>query len=214
VTRVATVGAGAVVVGAAATAIAARRALGPVRATPAERTAILPGDELWDEAATTVTLAVDVAAPPDRVWPWVAQIGQDRGGFYSYAWLENLAGCRITNADRIVPEWQARAPGDVVLLHPQAGLVVVAVDPPSSLVLRAVDLATGGAVVLDRPPFFDFSWAFSLRPAPAGTRLVVRERYLAGRPAVVPALGLLALGSSVMSRRMLLGIRERAERGA
>ena len=67
--------------------------------------------------------------PPEAVWPWLAQIGQDRGGFYSYEWLENLAGCRMRNADRIHPEWQDRQAGDTVLLHPSSGLKILRLDP-------------------------------------------------------------------------------------
>ena len=64
------------------------------------------------------TRGVTIDAPADEVWPWVAQLGQDRGGFYSYEWLENLAGCRMRNADRIHPEWQHREIGETVYLHP------------------------------------------------------------------------------------------------
>ena len=64
----------------------------------------LPGDELVPNPAIESTRAITVNAPVEEVWPWLAQIGQDRGGFYSYEWLENLAGCRMRNADRIHPE--------------------------------------------------------------------------------------------------------------
>jgi hypothetical protein len=65
-----------------------------------------------------------VEAPREAVWPWLAQIGQDRGGFYSNEWLENLAGCRMRNAERIHPEWQHREIGEKVMLHPLNGLPV------------------------------------------------------------------------------------------
>ncbi|HMA26843.1 MAG TPA: hypothetical protein VKO62_04340, partial [Solirubrobacterales bacterium] len=77
-----------------------------------------------DEEGTTTepVHAIEVDAPAEQVWPWLAQLGQDRGGFYSYEWLENLAGCRMRNADRIHPEWQHREIGEKVMLHPLNGL--------------------------------------------------------------------------------------------
>ena len=87
-------------------------------ATPAEKGRALPGDDLTPKPRIQITQAVTVAAPVEQVWPWLAQIGQDRGGFYSYEWLENLAGCEMRNADRIHPEWQQREVGEPVPLHP------------------------------------------------------------------------------------------------
>ena len=75
-------------------------------ATPDEVAAPLPGDDFVPDAGVHMTRAVTVDAPPEDVWPWVAQIGQDRGGFYSYTRLENLAGCEMRNADRVHDEWQ------------------------------------------------------------------------------------------------------------
>src|ERR1041385_7104203 len=69
----------------------------------------LPGDEVNAQRAFVSTRAITTDAPLEVVWPWLAQIGQDRGGFYSYTWLENLAGCRMHNARRIYSEWQQRA---------------------------------------------------------------------------------------------------------
>lgn len=66
---------------------------------------LLPGDELVEDPGIQTTRALTIDAAVRDVWPWLAQIGQDRGGFYSYEWLENLAGCRMRNAWRIHPEW-------------------------------------------------------------------------------------------------------------
>jgi hypothetical protein len=96
----------------------------------------LPGDELIPHADLTATRAVTVRAPADGVWPWVAQLGQGRGGFYSYDFLENLVGCDIHSADRIVPEWQAVDVGDAVNVYPEVGLIVTQVEPSRALVLR------------------------------------------------------------------------------
>ncbi|HSL60000.1 MAG TPA: hypothetical protein VK866_19295 [Acidimicrobiales bacterium] len=179
-----------------------------VRPTPAERSMALPGDDLVD-ATVTATLAITIGAPAERVWPWVAQLGQDRGGFYSYTRLENLMGCRITNADRVVPEWQARAVGESVPLHPDMALEVAEFDPPRALVLRSPDPGSDESAA-DVP--FASSWAFLVDGRADGTtRLLTRERYAAERPAVAAAVRALVIGSTIMGRRMLLGIRDRAE---
>ena len=73
---------------------------------PSEQSAVLPGDELLVAPAMTTTRAITIDAPPEAVWPWLAQMGQGRGGFYSYDWLENVFGLGIHNADRIEPDWQ------------------------------------------------------------------------------------------------------------
>jgi hypothetical protein len=176
-------------------------------ATDEEANMALAGDELLPDADLTATRAVTVRAAAAGVWPWIAQLGQGRGGFYSYDFLENLVGCDIHSADRIVPEWQAINVGDQVNLHPEVGLVVALVDPERVLVLR------GGVPMGRTQPPYDFTWAFIVRPGPAGaSRLLVRERYSYSRrwaPLLVEPVELI---SFVMSQRMLRGIRERAER--
>jgi hypothetical protein len=176
-------------------------------ATDEEITTALPGDELVDGADLTATRAITIHADADAVWPWIAQLGQGRGGFYSYDFLENLLGCDIHSADRIVPEWQPLTVGVDVNLHPQIVLTAALVEPGRALVLR-------GAVPVGRTPEpYDFTWAFALRGEPGGpTRLVVRERYAYARwwtPLLVEPVELI---SFVMSRRMMRGIKRRAER--
>src|SRR3712207_3373722 len=83
-------------------------------ATEEEASNPLPDDELVPNPAIESTRAITVNAPVEEVWPWLAQVGQVRGGFYSYEWLENLAGCRMRNAGRIHPEWQHREVGESV----------------------------------------------------------------------------------------------------
>jgi hypothetical protein len=175
-------------------------------ATDEEVNMALPGDELLPRADLTATRAITIRAAVDGVWPWVAQLGQGRGGFYSYDFLENLVGCEIHSAVGVVPEWQATAVGDEVRLHPDVALIVALLEPGQAVVLR------GGIPMGRVAPPYDFTWAFVLRSERDGTtRLVVRERYeyswwwacLIVEPA--------ELISFVMSRRMLRGIRERAE---
>jgi len=172
-------------------------------ATNEELNIALSGDELVPDPDLTATRAVTVDADAEGVWPWIAQLGQGRGGFYSYDFLENLVGLDIHSADRIVPEWQGIDVGDEVKFHPEGGMTAAIVEPGRALVLR------GG---MPGTPPFDFAWAFVVRGQPDGsTRLVVRERYRYVRwwaPLLVEPVELISL---VMSRRMLRGIKERAE---
>ena len=172
-----------------------------------EVNAVLAGDDLVPDANVVATRAVTVGAAAVDVWPWIAQLGQGRGGFYSYDFLENLVGCDMHSAERVVAEWQPIVVGDVVKLHPDVALVVAVVEPGRALVLR------GGVPIGKTPAPYDFTWAFILREqAGETTRLVVRERYGYARwwagLIVEPA----ELISFVMSHRMLRGVRERAER--
>jgi hypothetical protein len=176
-------------------------------ATDEEINTALPGDELVARADLTATRAITIHADADAVWPWIAQLGQGRGGFYSYDFLENLVGCDIHSADRIAPEWQSLTVGVDVNLHPEVVLTAALIEPGRALVLR-------GAVPVGRTPApYDFTWAFALRGKPGGpTRLVVRERYAYARwwtPLLVESVELI---SFVMSQRMMRGIKQRAER--
>jgi hypothetical protein len=178
-------------------------------ATDEEVDLVLPGDELVPEADLTVTRAIAISAAAADVWPWIAQLGQGRGGFYSYDFLENLVGCDIHSAHRVVPEWQSIVVGDAVNLYPDVGLTVATVETGRALVLR------GGIPMGRTPAPYEFSWAFVLRDEPGGTtRLVVRERYGYSRWWAACVVEPVELISFAMSRRMLRGIQQRAERAA
>ena len=161
-------------------------------ATREELARSYPGDELVPGAGLQTTHGVTIDAPVSEVWPWLAQIGQDRGGFYSYEWLENLAGCRMRNADRIHPEWQHREVGEVVKLHHAYGLPVTRFEPPRVIALK--------------------QWgSFNVEPLPDGrTRVVARGRVARGLGVFFYVL-LVEIPHFVMERRMLLGIKHRAE---
>lgn len=174
-----------------------------------EREAWLPGDELIPDPDLTATRGITVRAPARDIWPWIAQMGQGRGGFYSYDFLENLVGCDIHSADRVVAGWQEIRPGDEVRLTPDGGLTVSAVQRGRSLVLRGVP-ATDGA-----PLPFDFTWSFVLSEGPGGTtRLLARERYGYTRGWARLLVEPIEVASFVMSLKMLRGIRDRAEGAA
>ncbi len=176
-------------------------------ATDRESRDPLPGDALIPSPNLAATRVLSVRAPADQVWPWIAQLGQRRGGFYSYDGLENLVGCDIHSADRVVPEWQDVEVGDEVKLHPEIALTVAALEPGRSLVLQ------GGVPMGNIAPPYDFTWAFVLRERTDGTtRLLVRERYAYTKwwtPLLVEPTAVVAF---LMTRKMLRGIRDRAER--
>lgn len=173
-----------------------------------------PGDDLVPRPQWGWTHAITVDAPPQAVWPWIAQIGADRAGFYSYTWLENLAGCGVRDAERIHPEWQAR-PGDRLVLHPQAPPLTIAevVEGHHLLAHGPPDAAARAA----GRPWAAASWLIAAEPLPRGrTRVVSRYRCacsgdlrtrLAMGPALVEPVG------STMDRRMLHGIARRARAG-
>jgi hypothetical protein len=182
--------------------------------TPDERVAALPGDDAIPEPDLVTTRAITVRVPRADVWPWIAQMGQGRGGLYSYDALENLVGCQMTSADEIVPLWQAVEVGDEVRLHPEVALAVTDVIAGEALVLRGAVPMSGAGSGEQVPAPYDFTWAFVLRDAGDGTtRLVVRERYGYLRPWAGVLVEPVSLVSFIMSQRMLRGIRDRAERG-
>jgi hypothetical protein len=174
-----------------------------------------PGDELVSQPRWQWTHGVVIDAPPERVWPWIAQLGQDKAGFYSYQALENLVGCEIHNANRVHPEWTSPQPGDALRLHPRApAMTVHDVQPPRHLLVSAgLPLASGSS---SQRQWVAVTWLFQLEPrAEGGSRLISRYRCacssdlltrLAYGPYVAESVGF------AMDRRMLLGIKERAQR--
>ena len=171
-------------------------------ATDDEANGPLPGDELLARPAIVTTRAVLVDAKPAAIWPWLVQMGAGRGGVYTYDWIENLFGLGIHSVDTILPEFQDLKVGDAQRLGDRGAVLRVAVlEPEKSLVLRSDD--------------GNWVWAFVLVPAATGTRLISRNRILApGTPAMTRMLYeyVMEPGSLVMERKMLLGIKQRAER--
>jgi hypothetical protein len=168
----------------------------------------LPGDEIVARPSWQSTRAIDIAAPVEQVWPWLAQMGEDRGGLYSYDWLENLAGLEFHSANRIVLDWQTVQVGGIVRFAPkQDTMVVTQVEPNHCLVWRVLNPSTHEPA--------DATWAFVLRPIDAThIRLIQRFRFGVG-PRLLGAIfytALIEIAHFVMERKMLLGIRARAER--
>jgi hypothetical protein len=189
-------------------------------ATEAEWSRRYPGDDLVPHPRWQFLHAIDIDAPAPDVWPWIAQVGQGRGGFYSYEGLENLAGCRIRNADRVHPELQDVSAGAPIRLHPKAPpLTAALVEPGHALVLHgASDLRTGEAFDVAGPAparYVNLSWAIGVEPSGAGrSRLFSRERAdYGGGIAIEIGYGpaLVEPVSFVMDTKMLVGIRRRVE---
>ncbi len=131
-----------------------------------------------------------------------------------YDWLENLFGLEIHSADAIVPEWQRLDVGDMVYADNErkSGWIVVKVVPDETLVMKQADMKAGRAMNRNEGLGFEFQWTFALRPLPAGgTRLLVRERVAYGRRLTPWLMAPVGLVSFVMTRKMLLGIKQRAE---
>ena len=169
-----------------------------------EVAAKLPGDELLPDAGLVTTRAITVDAPPAAIWPWLAQMGSGRGGAYSYDWVENLLGLNMHSADRILPQYQDVKPGDELPLGPGRPVMRVEVlDPPRTLAIRI--------------PGQGWVWIFALVPEGDSTRLISRNRIPSSSLAPVSRLFFTLLmepGSLVMERKMLIGIKQRAERTA
>jgi hypothetical protein len=170
-------------------------------ATPAEAARALPGDELLESADIVATRAIGIAAPPSAIWPWLVQMGPGRAGAYTYDWIENLFGLNMHSADRIVPEWQRLEVGDLLRSREdRPGMRVEILEPERALSIRS----EAG----------DWVWTFALAPEDGSTRLISRNRIAVQGAAAGRRLGMLAMepGSLVMERKMLLGIKQRAER--
>jgi hypothetical protein len=166
-------------------------------AQEAEAVARLPGDELLEDADVVATRAITIQAPPSAVWPWIAQMGPaPRGGAYTYDWIENLFSLNMRSADRVLPEFQHPAPGDTIRAGDNA-MRIERTEPERVLATRS---ANGNWV-----------WTFVLQERDGQTRLISRNRFrlptLAWRIGMAPMIP----GSLVMERKMLHGIKARAE---
>ncbi len=173
-----------------------------------------PGDDMIPKPKWQYTNAITVRKGVESVWPWLVQIGQGRGGFYSYQALENLVGCNIHNAEEIVPEFQHLAAGDNVMLHPRVPFPVVLVDPGKSIVLHYDSRKGIESTSKKRPAYFESTWVFLLdRAGDDVTRFMARFR-IDYSPGIGNRISLGYFGEPIytaMQRKMLRGLKRRAE---
>lgn len=188
-------------------------------ATDAEVYRSLPGDDLVPHPKWGYTYAVTIRTSAAEIWPWLVQMGQGRGGFYSYEWLENLIGCNMHNADRIIPEFQHLEVGDEIRHHPKLRPYEVAVvEPGRVLVLHTrADTQTGNKFELtDTMPekYINIIYGWFLDQLDDGTtRLISRGRYdyRGLRNALSFSRFFLEPIVFATSRKIILGIKQRAE---
>ena len=172
-------------------------------ATETEVSMSLPGDDPVTAPILTSTRAITIQAPVTDVWPWLVQMGQGRGGLYTYERLENLVGCQMQNADRILPEHQQLEVGDKVRLVPEG----------RGLYFIVSVIQSGRAIVLggDDPPT---TWAFVLELIDENsTRLIIRWRqdYEDTIGNIIEWRGFTDPITFIMERKMLQGIKDRVE---
>lgn len=218
-------------------AVAAARRLDRWRSSwgvdPADVDRTLPGDDLVPAPSHAETRGIDIDAPPSVVWPWLVQMGYERAGWYSYDQLD----MKGRSADAIVPELQSIKVGDILPTFPGGGFEVRVVDEGRALAVYTdtaitaaqaaafaqrqetvpLGLQASGSFMRTTPPDFAASWAFVLDPLPDGrTRLIERVRvwYGAGTPLSAVTEPVFGFGVFLMTRRQMLGIRDRVERAA
>jgi hypothetical protein len=206
--RQATLAAGAVLL-----LYGARRYLRNWGTTKDECVMRLPGDELMAQPVLQSTEGVSIELPVAEVWPWLVQMGQDRGGLYGYELLENSFGLQHRNADRVHPEWQQLEVGEVVRLAPPGWLGV-----REGIALTVAEVIKEEAIVLHVvPPSLPWEtvWSFHLIPHwDDRCRLLVRTRVGLRHPGEVLLAELAGPVTALMTRGMLLGIRRRAQHAA
>ena len=172
-------------------------------ATEFDLTQKLPGDEYVPSPRGGYTQAIGIKASANSIWPWLVQVGQDRGGFYSYQILENMVGCNIHNTDCILTEHQSIKTGDSLIMHPKAPAVpVTIIEPEKALVFGGRQDENTANV-----------WTFFIMKGDGSTRLISRWAF-SYKPGLLNRVAynwFLEPIAAVMQRKMLLGIKERIE---
>jgi hypothetical protein len=179
-----------------------RRWMSRAYTTPSDLTRVMAGDGLLANQTYSGTMAIIVNAPPEDIWPWLVQMGYQRGGLYSYDWLDRLFGyLDRPSATRILPEYQHLAVGDHIPLGRGPSWPVAVVEPHRALVLDMRNM-----------PGMDWVWQFGLYPVDeTRTQLVSRSRVRAHTLWARLLTYAIEPAGFLMTRRMLLGLKERAE---
>ena len=179
-----------------------RRWMNQWGAAPSDLTRVMAGDDLLPDPTYSGTTAVIIDARPEHIWPWLVQLGYQRGGLYSYDWLDRLFGyLDRPSATRILPEFQHLAVGDRIPLGQGPSWPVAVVEPHRALVL---DMRNMGGL--------DWVWQFGLYPVEENrTQLVSRSRVRARTTLMRLLTHAIEPAGFIMTRRMLLGLKQRAE---
>ncbi len=181
------------------------------------------GDELIEHPRAGFTHGITIAAPSSRVWQWVAQIGQDKAGFYSYEFLENLVGCQIHNAERLYPEWSRVRVGDVLRFHPKATPApVIAVEEGHGFLIGGfINLETGEGLDFHAAlpaKYVKITWLFYTYDVGEGQSRFISRWRTDFSPGFINELAfgryLLEPIAAVMDQKMCRGIKQRAENAA
>jgi hypothetical protein len=178
----------------------------------------LPGDELVSNPKLTATHAISIHASPALIWPWLVQIGQGRGGFYSYDWIENAMGLDIHTVNKILPEHQDLKVGDLIpLSQDDFGIPVVILDPQKSLVLHADtrEPGPGKSPVMREGDYMAAVWSFHLIPQNDNITRLVERILIDWNDSPFNSFFyrvFLEPGSFIMEQKMLRGIKERSEK--
>lgn len=186
-------------------------------ATDQEISLPLPGDDLVPDARLTATHAITINTSPAQIWPWLVQIGQGRGGFYSYDWIENTMGLDIHTARQILPEYQDLKVGDVIPLSPDGmGVPVAVLDPEKSLVLHGDTRLPGPGITpsMKEGDYLATVWGFHLIPQGDGSTRLVERIYIDWNETPTNTFlyrVFLEPGSFIMEQKMLRGIKDCAE---
>jgi hypothetical protein len=192
-----------------ATLYATRRYYRNWGTTKEECQMFLDGDDLIAGPVLRSTEAVSIDGQPGAVWPWLVQIGQDRGGLYTFEKLENAAGLRYVNADRIHPEWQHLAQGDTIRLVPKGWMGLRA-----DIVLEVVEVADQQSIVLRAFSNREWNvvWSFHVIPHwEDRCRLLIRIRTPLRHPGQALITELAGPGIALVTRGILLGIKRRVQ---
>jgi len=170
-------------------------------ATGAEIEASMPGDDVIQDPTHVATRSVTIKAQAEDVWPWLVQMGDQRGGLYSYDWIDQLFGVLDRpSAERILPAFQNLRVGDVIPMGSGPGWPVETLEPNRFLLVH-IDQAG-----------MEYTWAWVLNELDEShTRLILRIRTRLTSPLLVPLFHLADPGSFLMTRKHLLGIQQRAE---
>ncbi|MBM3155908.1 MAG: hypothetical protein FJ004_01315 [Chloroflexi bacterium] len=171
-------------------------------ATDAETIHPMPGDDEVKQPMSVSTNAVSIRARATDVWPWLVQMGYRRGGMYSYDRIDRILGILdAPSADRIIPEFQHLEVGDVIPMGKPPSWPVKAIEPNKSI------------LIVIREPGVEVTWCFMLDEIDdKQTRIILRVRTrLAMTPMLLLSLPIMYFGQFLMIRKMLLGIKQRAE---